>query len=115
MDEAHKKELEIRRLKHNEVKFQVTFEGHPNYSKTHLWFSFLFLIKENNFHKKNNLTPPDANSSVMNFLLKSDITASFLQYQHVLTQKTKVHACWCMLLRLDGKRCFDDHQMQPPN
>ena len=33
MDEAHKKELDISRLKHNEINFEVTFEGPPNYSK----------------------------------------------------------------------------------
>ena len=30
MDDAHRKELDIRRLKHNEVNFEVKFEGHPN-------------------------------------------------------------------------------------
>ena len=30
-----KKELDIMRLKHNEVNFEVTFEGHPIYSKTY--------------------------------------------------------------------------------
>ena len=34
MDEAHKKELDIR-LKHNEVNFKVTFEGPLNYSITY--------------------------------------------------------------------------------
>ena len=33
MDEAHKKELDIRGLKHTEVNFEVTFEGPLNYSK----------------------------------------------------------------------------------
>ena len=35
MDEAHKKELDKKRLKHNEVSFEVTLEGLPNYSKTY--------------------------------------------------------------------------------
>ena len=30
MVEVHKKELDIRSLKHTEVNFEVTFEGHPN-------------------------------------------------------------------------------------
>ena len=34
MDEAHKKKLNISRLKYNEVNFEATFEGPPNYSKT---------------------------------------------------------------------------------
>ena len=34
MDEAHKKKFDIRRLIHNEVNFEVTFEGPPNYLKT---------------------------------------------------------------------------------
>ena len=33
MDEAHKKVLNISRLKYNEVNFEATFEGPPNYSK----------------------------------------------------------------------------------
>ena len=33
IDEPHKKELDISRLKHNEINFAVTFEGPPNYSK----------------------------------------------------------------------------------
>ena len=35
MDEAHKKKFDIRRLIHNEVNFEVTFEGPPNYLKTY--------------------------------------------------------------------------------
>ena len=35
MDEVLEKELAIRRLKYNEVNFEVTFEGPPNYSKTY--------------------------------------------------------------------------------
>ena len=40
MHEAHKKKLDIRRLKHNEVNFEVTFEGPPNYSKTYFMSMF---------------------------------------------------------------------------
>ena len=35
MDEAHKKVLNTSRLKYNEVNFEATFEGPPNYSKTY--------------------------------------------------------------------------------
>ena len=35
MDEAHDKKLDMRKLIHNEVIFEVTFEGHPNYPKTY--------------------------------------------------------------------------------
>ena len=33
MDKVHEK-LDTRRLKHNVANFEVTIEGHPNYSKT---------------------------------------------------------------------------------
>ena len=29
-----KRELDIRRFKHNKVNFEVTYEGHPNCSKS---------------------------------------------------------------------------------
>ena len=47
MDEAHKKELNISRLKYNEVIYEATFKGPPRYLKHILWtfLGVLIIIK----------------------------------------------------------------------
>ena len=35
MEKVHKKEPDIMSFKHNEVSFDLTCEGHPNYPKTY--------------------------------------------------------------------------------